>query len=84
MPGLSATAQTVAGGATTMPIADRSKRCVVERWGNWRAACSKATGPSNTILAERLTPTALEALIALYEHGVFTQGVIRGLDSFDQ
>ncbi len=40
--------------------------------------------PSNTILAERLTPRALGALIALYEHSVFTQGVIWGIDSFDQ
>jgi glucose-6-phosphate isomerase len=40
--------------------------------------------PSNTILAERLTPSTLGALIALYEHSVFTQGVIWGIDSFDQ
>ncbi len=40
--------------------------------------------PSNTILAERLTPATLGALIALYEHSVFTQGVIWGVDSFDQ
>jgi glucose-6-phosphate isomerase len=40
--------------------------------------------PSNTILAERLTPTTLGALIALYEHSVFTQGVVWGIDSFDQ
>ena len=40
--------------------------------------------PSNTILARRLTPQTLGALIALYEHSVFTQGVIWGIDSFDQ
>jgi glucose-6-phosphate isomerase len=40
--------------------------------------------PSNTILAERLTPTTLGALVALYEHSVFTQGAIWGIDSFDQ
>ncbi|HEV3092974.1 MAG TPA: glucose-6-phosphate isomerase [Solirubrobacteraceae bacterium] len=40
--------------------------------------------PSSTILAERLTPHTLGALIALYEHSVFTQGVIWGIDSFDQ
>jgi glucose-6-phosphate isomerase len=40
--------------------------------------------PSNTILAERLTPATLGALIALYEHSVFTQGVIWDIDSFDQ
>jgi glucose-6-phosphate isomerase len=40
--------------------------------------------PSNTILAERLTPQALGSLVALYEHSVFTQGAIWSLDSFDQ
>jgi glucose-6-phosphate isomerase len=40
--------------------------------------------PSNTILAERLTPDILGKLIALYEHSVFTQGVLWNLDSFDQ
>jgi glucose-6-phosphate isomerase len=40
--------------------------------------------PSNMILADRLTPAALGRLVALYEHSVFTQGVIWDLDSFDQ
>jgi glucose-6-phosphate isomerase len=40
--------------------------------------------PSNTILAERLTPETLGKLVALYEHSVFTQGAIWGVDSFDQ
>jgi glucose-6-phosphate isomerase len=40
--------------------------------------------PSNTILAERLTPQTLGKLVALYEHSVFTQGVIWDVDSFDQ
>jgi glucose-6-phosphate isomerase len=40
--------------------------------------------PSNTILLERLTPAALGKLVALYEHSVFTQGVIWDIDSFDQ
>lgn len=40
--------------------------------------------PSSTILLERLTPEALGKLIALYEHSVFTQGVIWQIDSFDQ
>ena len=40
--------------------------------------------PSNTILAERLTPDTLGALVALYEHCVFTQGAIWSIDSFDQ
>jgi glucose-6-phosphate isomerase len=40
--------------------------------------------PSNTILAERLTPEVLGKLVALYEHSVFTQGTIWHIDSFDQ
>ncbi len=40
--------------------------------------------PSNTLLLDRLTPAALGKLVALYEHSVFTQGVIWGIDSFDQ
>ena len=40
--------------------------------------------PSNTILAEKLSPSVLGSLVALYEHLVFTQGVIWGIDSFDQ
>ncbi|HEX7278780.1 MAG TPA: glucose-6-phosphate isomerase [Solirubrobacterales bacterium] len=40
--------------------------------------------PSNTILAERLDPATLGALVAFYEHSVFTQGAIWGIDSFDQ
>jgi glucose-6-phosphate isomerase len=40
--------------------------------------------PSNTILAERLTPQMLGKLVALYEHAVFTQGTIWNIDSFDQ
>ena len=40
--------------------------------------------PSNSILMERLTPETLGALIALYEHKIFCQGVIWGVNSFDQ
>ena len=40
--------------------------------------------PSNVILADRLTPETLGKLVALYEHSVFTQGVIWSIDSFDQ
>jgi glucose-6-phosphate isomerase len=40
--------------------------------------------PSNTILADRLTPEILGKLVALYEHNVFTQGVIWNINSFDQ
>jgi glucose-6-phosphate isomerase len=40
--------------------------------------------PTSVILADRLTPRALGSLVALYEHKVFVQGVIWGIDSFDQ
>jgi len=40
--------------------------------------------PSSTILADRLTPEILGALVALYEHSVFTQGIIWDVNSFDQ
>ena len=40
--------------------------------------------PSNTVVAEVLDPRTLGRLVALYEHSVFTQGVIWGIDSFDQ
>jgi glucose-6-phosphate isomerase len=40
--------------------------------------------PSNMILLDRLTPKALGKLVALYEHSVFTQGIIWNIDSFDQ
>ena len=40
--------------------------------------------PSSTILAQRLTPETLGKLVALYEHSVFTQGIIWNIDSFDQ
>jgi glucose-6-phosphate isomerase len=40
--------------------------------------------PTSTLMAEKLTPHVLGALVALYEHSVFTQGTIWGIDSFDQ
>jgi glucose-6-phosphate isomerase len=40
--------------------------------------------PSSTIVAPKLTPSVLGQLVALYEHTVFTEGVIWGIDSFDQ
>jgi glucose-6-phosphate isomerase len=40
--------------------------------------------PTNTLLAERLTPETLGLVVALYEHRVFTQGAIWNIDSFDQ
>jgi glucose-6-phosphate isomerase len=44
----------------------------------------KGNRPTNVILAERLTPRILGVLVALYEHSVFTQGVVWEIDSFDQ
>jgi glucose-6-phosphate isomerase len=40
--------------------------------------------PTNVILAEKLTPLTLGSLVALYEHSVFTQGTVWGINSFDQ
>jgi glucose-6-phosphate isomerase len=40
--------------------------------------------PSNTLLLDRLTPAALGKLVALYEHSVFVQGTVWGINSFDQ
>jgi glucose-6-phosphate isomerase len=40
--------------------------------------------PTNVILTDKLTPHRLGTLVALYEHSVFTQGVVWGIDSFDQ
>ncbi len=40
--------------------------------------------PTNSLLMERLTPHTLGALIALYEHRIFTQGIVWGVNSFDQ
>ena len=40
--------------------------------------------PSSTILMDRVTPRTLGALIALYEHKIFVQGIVWGINSFDQ
>ncbi len=40
--------------------------------------------PSNVLLADELTPHTLGALVALYEHSVFVQGTVWGINSFDQ
>jgi glucose-6-phosphate isomerase len=40
--------------------------------------------PSNSIMLQRLTPRSLGQLIALYEHKIFTQGIIWNINSFDQ
>ena len=49
-----------------------------------RPASSPATGPTTSIMAPALTPSVLGQLIALYEHITFVQGVVWGIDSFDQ
>ena len=56
------------------------------RHGHARAAphASPATGPSTTLVLDALTPRSLGALIALYEHRVFTSGALWGINSFDQ
>ena len=46
--------------------------------------CCEGNRPSNTLLVRRLTPHSLGALVALYEHSVYTQGAIWNIDSFDQ
>ena len=49
-----------------------------------RTGSSRATVRRTSILAEQLTPFTLGALVALYEHSVFTQGTIWSINSFDQ
>ena len=63
-----------------------SERVKAEGTSDWLVPHRVFEGnrPSNTILAERLTPETLGKLVALYEHSVFTQGVIWNIDSFDQ
>ena len=63
-----------------------SQEVLTEGTPEWLAPHRSFEGnrPSSTILLERLTPEALGKLIALYEHSVFTQGVIWQIDSFDQ
>jgi glucose-6-phosphate isomerase len=50
----------------------------------WCRIAASRNQPSNTLLAERLTPHSLGALVALYEHSVFVQGAIWNIGSFDQ
>jgi glucose-6-phosphate isomerase len=63
-----------------------SQEVLIESTPEWLVPHRTFEGnrPSSTILLERLTPEALGKLIALYEHSVFTQGVIWQIDSFDQ
>ena len=68
------------------PSARRREQVKAEGTPDWLVPHRVFEGnrPSNTILAERLTPETLGKLVALYEHSVFTQGVIWNIDSFDQ
>jgi glucose-6-phosphate isomerase len=79
MAGLFAQTEALAFGKT-------AEQLKAERVPDWQVPYRVLEGdrPSNTLLAERLTPESLGALVALYEHSVFTQGVIWNIDSFDQ
>jgi glucose-6-phosphate isomerase len=63
-----------------------AKEVTAEGSPNWLVPHRVFEGnrPSNTILAQRLTPDVLGTLVALYEHSVFTQGTIWQVNSFDQ
>ncbi|MEJ7746166.1 MAG: glucose-6-phosphate isomerase [Luteimonas sp.] len=79
MANLFAQSEALAFGKTTQQVQDEGidERLVPHR-------TFQGNRPSNTLLAERLTPHTLGALVALYEHSVFVQGVIWDVDSFDQ
>jgi glucose-6-phosphate isomerase len=72
--------------AEALAFGKTSQEVLTEDTPAWLAPHRTFEGnrPSSTILLERLTPEALGKLIALYEHSVFTQGAIWGIDSFDQ
>jgi len=79
MANMFAQAEALAFGKTLQEVQDEGTTA-------WLAPHKTFEGnrPSSTILMERLTPEALGKLVALYEHSVFTQGAIWGIDSFDQ
>ena len=79
MANLIAQAEALAFGKTAQQVADEgvAPELVPHR-------VFEGNRPSNTILADALTPESLGKLIALYEHSVFTQGAIWNIDSFDQ
>src|SRR5215510_7164646 len=72
--------------AEALAFGKTPERVKAEGSPDWRVPHRVFEGnrPSNTILLEELTPEALGKLVALYEHSVFTQGVIWNIDSFDQ
>ena len=79
MANLFAQAEALAFGKTSQEVA-------AEGVPEWQAPFRVFEGnrPTNVILADRLDPRTLGALVALYEHNVFTQGAIWNVDSFDQ
>ena len=79
MANLFAQAEALAFGKTPEEVA-------AEGVPDWQAPFRVFEGnrPTNVILAERLDPHTLGALVALYEHSVFTQGIVWNIDSFDQ
>src|SRR6184192_611192 len=72
--------------AEALAFGKTSEQVKAEGTPDWLAPHRVFEGnrPSNTILADRLTPSVLGKLVALYEHIVFTQGAIWEIDSFDQ
>jgi glucose-6-phosphate isomerase len=72
--------------AEALAFGKTAEEVKAEGTGDWLVPHRVFEGnrPSNTILADRLTPNTLGKLVALYEHSVFTQGVIWNIDSFDQ
>jgi glucose-6-phosphate isomerase len=79
MANLFAQAEALAFGKTAAEVK-------AEGVADWQAPFRVFEGnrPTNMILAERLDPHTLGALVALYEHSVFTQGTVWNIDSFDQ
>jgi glucose-6-phosphate isomerase len=72
--------------AEALAFGKTSEQVKAERTPDWLVPHRVCEGnrPSNMIVMERLTPSALGKLVALYEHSVFTQGTIWNIDSFDQ
>jgi glucose-6-phosphate isomerase len=72
--------------AEALAFGKTSKEVKAEGTADWLVPHRVFEGnrPSNTLLAERLTPAVLGKLVALYEHSVFTQGIIWNINSFDQ
>jgi glucose-6-phosphate isomerase len=79
MANLFAQAEALAFGKTDKELADEGSPSFQTPF-----RVTEGNRPSNTILADALTPYSLGALVALYEHNVFTQGTIWDIDSYDQ